>query len=97
MMIYVQNAFTLEIEETKEIFFINKVYLKSAKKSLVQQGSVISGFCFNQDQGLKASSTNPERNVFFLVPYPLLPRAQNKNKRLGWDNAVTGNYSTCIL
>lgn len=46
-------------------FFINKVYLKSAKKSLVQQGSEISGFCCNQDQGLKASSTHPETDFFF--------------------------------
>ena len=68
---------------------LNKVYLKSAKKSLVQGGSQISGFCFNHDQGLKASSTRPEPNFFFSVPYPLLPRAQNK--RLGWDNEVTGN------
>ena len=65
MFLQVQNAFTLEIEETKEIFFINKVDLGYAKKSLVQQGSEISGFCFNQDQGLKASSTHPEPNFFF--------------------------------
>ena len=70
-------------------FFVNKVYLGYVKKSLVQQGSEIGGFCFKQDQGLKASSTRPEPNFFFSVPYPLLPRAQNK--RLGWDNEVTGN------
>ena len=29
MFLQVQNTFTLEIEETKESFFINKVYLKS--------------------------------------------------------------------
>ena len=78
-----------KLKKPRRFFFINKVYLGYAKKSLVQQGSEISWFCFNQDQGLKASSTHPRTKLLFLVPYPLLLRAQNK--RLGWDNAVTGN------
>ena len=54
-----------KLKKRRRFFFINKVYLGSAKKSLVQQGSEISGFCFNQDEGLKASSTHPEPNFFF--------------------------------
>ena len=34
-------------KKPRRFFFINKVYLGYAKKALVQQGSEISGFCFN--------------------------------------------------
>ena len=34
-------------KKPRRFFFINKVYLRYAKKALVQQGSEISGFCFN--------------------------------------------------
>ena len=45
-------------------FYKFKMHSHSKSKKTKKE-TEISGFCFNQDQGLKASSTHPEPNFFF--------------------------------
>ena len=72
-----------KLKKPRRFFFINKVYLGCAKKSLVQQGSEISWFCFNQAGGSGFEGlvdTSPNQTSFFSS----LPTPPPSSKQKAW-------------